>query len=105
MYEKKEHATYKKKPFESDWARFVRISAEVERIWLLYDIDDNGTLDYDEIKTYLVETAYPHLKMNEKSLIQVFKGIDKDGSNSIDKEEMGEFILALMLSNDKIPNT
>ena len=54
-FEKKEHHLYKKKQYESGWARFVRIQAEVEKIWLLYDIDDSGSLEFDEIKKYLNE--------------------------------------------------
>ena len=40
---------------KTEWSRFVQIQAEVEKIWALYDMDDNGTLDYDEIKMYLQE--------------------------------------------------
>ena len=54
-FEKREHHLYRKKEFESEWARFVRVQAEVEKIWLLYDLDDDGTLDYEEIVLYLGE--------------------------------------------------
>jgi hypothetical protein len=33
----------------------IKLYAEVERIWLLYDIDENGYLDFDEVKLYLSE--------------------------------------------------
>jgi hypothetical protein len=39
----------------SDISRQIKLYAEVERIWLLYDIDENGYLDYDEIELYLAE--------------------------------------------------
>lgn len=29
------------------------IIQEVDRIWQVYDIDDNGTLDFDEMKEYI----------------------------------------------------
>ena len=66
----------------------IRILSEVEKIWIIYDVDQNGTLDYDEIKMYLKEMAYPHLKLNENQLISIFKSIDKDNSGFIDKHEM-----------------
>ena len=35
---------------ESKTSRDIRIMAEVEKIWILYDLDANGELDYEEIK-------------------------------------------------------
>ena len=35
---------------ESKIARDIRIIAEVEKIWIQYDLDNNGELDYTEIK-------------------------------------------------------
>ena len=37
----------------SDFSQWVKVTAEVEKIWLQYDLDDNGDLDFDEIKGYL----------------------------------------------------
>ena len=51
---------FKQTPF----TRTVRILAEVEKIWILYDLDENGTLDYDEIELYLKEMAYPNLDLS-----------------------------------------
>ena len=30
-------------------AREIRILAEVEKIWILFDLDENGVLDFGEI--------------------------------------------------------
>ena len=54
----------------------------------MYDLDDNGVLDYDEIAKYLKEVAYPDLKLSYSQTRSIFNKIDKDGSNSIDKNEM-----------------
>ena len=48
---------------QTPFTREVRILAEVEKIWILYDLDDNGSLDYEEIELYLKEMAYPHLDL------------------------------------------
>ena len=31
----------------------IKVIAEVEKIWILYDLDNSGCLEFDEIKTYL----------------------------------------------------
>ena len=33
--------------------------AEVEKIWIIYDIDDSGELELDEIEEYLKKMAFP----------------------------------------------
>ena len=38
--------------------------SEVEKIWILYDLDENGTLDFEEIELYLKEMAYPNLDLS-----------------------------------------
>ena len=50
---------------ESKLSWDIRILAEVEKIWIMYDLDDNKELDYEEIKLYLNEVAYPHLDLTE----------------------------------------
>ena len=55
-------------------------------MWLLYDDDENGSLDYDEVREYIREQAYPHLKLSENQYKKIFKEIDIDGSNTVDKE-------------------
>ena len=34
-------------------SRDIRILAEVEKIWIIYDIDNNKKLDIDEVTEYL----------------------------------------------------
>ena len=34
---------------ESSISQGIKIAAEVEKIWILYDIDQNGYLDYEEL--------------------------------------------------------
>ena len=52
---------FKQTPF----TKTVRVLAEVEKIWILYDLDKNGTLDFEEIELYLKEMAYPNLKLTD----------------------------------------
>ena len=34
-------------------SREIKVMAEVEKIWITYDADKNGWLDYGEVKNYL----------------------------------------------------
>ena len=34
---------------ESQLSRDIRVLSEVEKIWILYDLDESGYLEFDEI--------------------------------------------------------
>ena len=82
---------------ESEMSREIKVLAEVEKIWILYDLDDDGKLDKSEIASYLCQMAYPRLEMSDEVIDQVFGVIDIDGDNSIDKQEMEYFLKVLMM--------
>ena len=87
---------------ESKTARDIRIVSEVEKIWILYDLDNNGELDFDEISRYLDEVAYPHLSLTQRDLKTIFESIDADNSGSINKQEMVRFVDNLLKLLEKI---
>ena len=70
--------------------------AEVEKVWILYDLDNSGELEFDEIEKYLKEMAFPHLTHSDDDLHKIFDEIDTDGSGAIDKQELYHFIKKLM---------
>ena len=39
--------------YDTTLAREIRILSEVEKIWITYDMDNDGSLDYQEISDYL----------------------------------------------------
>ena len=39
--------------------------AEVEKIWIIYDLDKNGNLEFDELLLYLKDVAIPYLTLTE----------------------------------------
>ena len=53
---------------QTKFTREVRILAETEKIWILYDQDDNGALDFEEIELYLKEMAYPNITLSDDQL-------------------------------------
>ena len=74
----------------------IKAVAEVEKIWILYDLDNNGELDFTETKAYLKEMAYPYFSITDEKLDEIFRSIDCDGSGTIDKKEMKLFVQKLM---------
>ena len=50
----------------------IKVISEVEKIWILYDLDNNGSLDFDEIKLYLQEYAYPMLNVTIEEIEKTF---------------------------------
>ena len=66
----------------------IKIAAEVEKIWILYDIDESSKLEYEEIKEYIQKMAYPKVELSDAQVKKTFRMIDTDGDGQIDKEEM-----------------
>mmetsp|Transcript_7860 Transcript_7860/g.12167 ORF Transcript_7860/g.12167 Transcript_7860/m.12167 type:complete len:87 (-) Transcript_7860:151-411(-) len=77
---------------ESKVSRDIRILAEVEKIWIMYDLDYNGTLELDEIQKYLREMAFPHLTLTDDQVMKLFDSIDENGDREVTKEEMQLFV-------------
>ena len=64
---------------ETKISREIKILAEVEKIWIQYDMDNNGELDFDEISEYLTNRACSHLKLSHIQLKAIFDLIDQNG--------------------------
>lgn len=92
---------FKKRETDSEFAKFVRIQAEVERIFYMYNESDGQAMSFSEINSYLDDQGKDlQLDLSQKKLL--FKNIDKDNSNNIDKEELGDFIQLLIQVNEKM---
>ena len=87
---------------ESTTAMEIRLLSEVEKVWIIYDVDESGELEYDEIKSYLKEMAFPHLEIADSELRAVFDTIDVDNSGSIDKSELLDFIRKLVQKHQNL---
>ena len=60
------HQNSRSKPAAySSVSRSIKILSEIEKIWILYDLDDNGTLEYGEIMMYLKEMS-PNLDLSDE---------------------------------------
>ena len=71
----------------------IKLYSEVEKIWINYDTDGDGTLDINEISGYLKE-RFPHIPDQgyENTLAQI--DLNKDGG--ICKKEMFDYLKILM---------
>ena len=74
----------------------VRVLAEVEKIWICCDVDNNGRLEFEEIKDYLKQVLGEQLNMSEEDLRKTFDQIDTNNDGEITKEEMEIFIKSLI---------
>lgn len=43
---------------ETDVSRDIRITSEIWKIWILFDLNENDALDFDEFKKYINEMAF-----------------------------------------------
>ena len=90
------YTTYRLDQEESSLAREIKVLAEVEKVWILYDLDYNDSLDFEEVTLYLTEMAYPHLTITDEQLKLLFESIDLNKDGAVVKSEMTEFIRKLM---------
>ena len=81
---------------ETELSREIRILAEVEKIWIIFDLDNSGKLDKVEIKDYIKYMAGDALTLNDDEIDEVYKLIDTDDDGSIDKSEMEIFLRTMM---------
>ena len=65
-------------------------------MWILYDVDDSGTLEVEEIASYIADMAKTEMRMSKQEVQQIFQVIDIDGDGKIDKEEMTYFLSILL---------
>ena len=84
----------------SEVSRDIKVLSEVEKIWINYDDDGNGTLDSEEIAIYLKE-RFPHL--SQQQIEDAFKEMDENNDGQIDKHEMFMFVKNLYnISNEAV---
>ena len=83
----------------SQVSKDIKILAEVEKIWIVFDDDLNGRISYHELTKYLRETVYPQLRLDQKQIDHIFNNLDLNCDGEIDKSEMSLFVNQLYLSD------
>ena len=56
---------------ESALSREIKIISEVEKIWITYDIDQNGYLECDEMKQYLSKLTIGEFEFSEEMIMEI----------------------------------
>ena len=70
---------------ESDISKEIKVLAEVEKIWIMYDFDGDGTINRSELTDYLQKMAQPELELSTEEINEIFDVIDFDGDGQVDK--------------------
>ena len=74
--------------------------SEVEKIWILYDFDENGDLDFEEISEYFKTRS--NQVLSHAQLKSTFTEIDLNKDGVIQKSEMIQFLHKLARENKEI---
>ena len=80
---------------ETKISRSIKILSEIEKMWILYDVDESGMLEYGEVVMYIKEMA-PNLVLSDEKLELLFNQIDQNYNGVIDKKEMEIFLEGVM---------
>ena len=77
------------------------IYSVIEHIWVEYDDDKSGALDFEETKVFLQEGLVnlglnKDFQLDDEMLRNIFDTYDDDKSGTIDKEEMSVLIKSMM---------
>ena len=68
---------------------------KVDKIWANYDLDDNGFLDRDEMRSFMINMlASMNMaeNFNEESFRRLFDRFDVDGDGYVSRQEMRQFL-------------
>ena len=67
----------------------IKLTAEVEKIWILHNLDDlpDCGLHHDDIKHYCKTMITPSLILEEHEWSDIYNTVDYNGDQLIDKEE------------------
>ena len=81
---------------ESTVSRHIRILAEIEKIWILYDMTNTKSLNFQELNNYLKDMVPQEQQVDDDQLRKLFNRIDKNDNGWIDREEMFHFLESLL---------
>ena len=52
-------------PYETKVSRDIRVLSEVEKIWIIFDGDNSGYLNKEEIKDYMKQISGNNMNLNQ----------------------------------------
>ena len=78
----------------------IRVLSEVEKIWIIHNINAEQSLCIDEASNFIKMAARPTLRQTDEELNFMFQSLDKNDDGMISKEEMIEFLTVLFQNQD-----
>lgn len=78
----------------------ISLLCECERIWITYDENQDGELDFDEIYNY-ISTGIPYIGMTKDEIRDLFDEIDEDGNGILDRQELIVLVKRLITKDVK----
>jgi len=73
----------------------TRVNVMIETLWSKYDENNDEVLNRGECRKFIKAILRPGESINDDRFDAMFKEMDRDGSNTIDKSEMYEFVMKL----------
>lgn len=67
------------------------------KIWILFDKDQDGKLNFSELKDYIINMAFKDLPISDQQINELFKTIDIEGDGAVTKDEMAIFLNLLLM--------
>ena len=55
-------------PYETEISREIRILSEVEKIWIIHDVDNSGSLERNEVEDYIRFMAGDSLTLTDEQI-------------------------------------
>ena len=74
----------------------IKAAAEVEKIWILYNLNEDNALEFDEVRDYLMDCAQPAIRLSDRQIHDIYTSIDTDNSGTVSKKELEQFIRLMM---------
>ena len=69
--------------------------AEVEKIWIIFNLDNDNYLDIIEMSNYIQVVTRPYVKISEKEILDLIKIMDTNKDDKISKQELTDFMRLL----------
>lgn len=74
------------------------IETIIHDMWQVFDLDGNGTLDFDEAKKFVIEglsILQKSHRYSEETFKILFNKFDEDESRSLDRDELKELLMEI----------
>ena len=83
----------------------IKVLAEVEKIWILYDLNNDQSLDFSEMEVYIKDVTGPRVNLSHAQIYDLIQIIDSDKNGEISKHELTQFMRKIFYSKNSFSFT